>query len=124
MTNLERIFVRRGHPKHIIVAAVGGMWGLYFLWFHNWIWALATVLVSAVLGRILTRGMKEESLAQTTLGGIMLLHLHPLNLLVQVAGFALLVYGVWIHSTIYIMAAASLILLGHSWGWHKVNDAL
>jgi hypothetical protein len=124
MSFLQRAIVRRGHPKHIIVSAVGAIWGFYFLWFHNWIWALAAVLLSGFAGRMLTLGMKEESLAQTTLGKIMLLHLNPVNLIIQIVGSCVLVYGIWTHSVIYVMAAVSIILLGHSWGWHKVNEAL
>jgi hypothetical protein len=124
MTFLEKAFVRRGHPKHIIVAIVAAIWGFYFLWIHNWIGALAAALLSAIIGRILTQGLREENLAQTTLGKIMLLHLHPLNLIVQIVGSILLIYGTWIRSEICIMAAVSIILLGHLWGWHQVNDAL
>jgi hypothetical protein len=124
MTFLERAFVRRGHPKNVIVAVVGAIWGLYFLWIHDWIWALATVVLSAAVARFLTYGIREENLAQTTLGKIMLLHLHPMNLIVQTAGFGLLIYSIWTHSAILVMAAVSIILFGHLWGWHKVNDAL
>jgi uncharacterized membrane protein YesL len=76
------------------------------------------------LGLVVTMGMNEEQLAQTTLGRILLLHLHPLNLLLQVGGFSVLLYGFWVHSGLYIIFAISLILLGHMWGWHKVNAAL
>jgi hypothetical protein len=124
MTYVERMIVRRGHPKHIIVGIVAFLWVAYFLWQHNWIWAAAVVVLSAVLGRLSTSGTKEETLAQTLLGKIMLLHLHPVNLTLQTAGFALFLYGVWMHSTLYIMAATSMVFLGHMWGWHKVSDAL
>jgi hypothetical protein len=124
MTYVERMIVRRGHPKHIIVGIVAFLWVVYFLWQHNWIWAAAVVVLSAVLGRLSTSGTKEETLAQTLLGKIMLLHLHPVNLTLQLAGFALLLYGVWVHSTLYTMAAASMVFLGHMWGWHRVNEAL
>ncbi len=90
MTYVERMIVRRGHPKHIIVGIVAFLWVIYFLWQHNWIWAAAVVVLSAVLGRLSTSGAKEETLAQTLLGKIMLLHLHPVNLTLQMAGFALL----------------------------------
>jgi hypothetical protein len=124
MTYVERMIVRRGHPKHIIIGIVAFLWAVYFLWQHNWIWAAAIVVLSAVLGRLSTSGTKEETLAQTLLGKIMLLHLHPVNLTLQMAGFALLLYGIWMHSTPYIMAATSMVFLGHMWGWHKVNEAL
>ena len=124
MTYMERMVIRRGHPKHIIVGIVGFLWFVYFLWQHDWTWALAVAVLSVVMGRLLMAGTKDESLAPTLLGKIMLLHLHPMNLSVQIVGFALLFYGIWLHSTIYIMVATSLVFLGHMWGWHKVNEAL
>jgi hypothetical protein len=124
MTYMERMVIRRGHPKHIIVGIVGFLWFVYFIWQHDWAWAVAVAVLSVVMGRLLTSGTKDESLASTLLGKIMLLHLHPMNLSVQIAGFAVLFYGIWFHSTIYIMLATSIVLLGHMWGWHKVNEAL
>ena len=113
MTYMERMVIRRGHPKYIIVGIVGFLWFVYFLWQHDWTWALAVAVLSVVMGRLLTSGTKDESLAPTLLGKIMLLHLHPMNLSVQIVGFALLFYGIWLHSTIYIMVATSLVFLGH-----------
>jgi hypothetical protein len=124
MTYFERTMVRHGHPRHIILRIVGFTWAIYFLWRHDWIWASAAVLISVALGAILTPRNREESLAQTTLGKIMLLHLHPANVMLQLTGFALLLYGVWVHSSILILAAGSLILAGHMWGWQKVSGAL
>jgi hypothetical protein len=124
MTYLEKAIIRRGHPKHIILGMVGFLWAVYFLWQHDWAWALGVVLASAILGRVLTSGTREERLAQTVLGKIMLLHLHPMNLTVQVAGFGILLYGVWIHTLMHVLVGTSLVLLGHMWGWHRVNEAL
>lgn len=124
MTYMERMVIRRGHPKHIIVGIVGFLWFVYFLWQHDWKWALSTAVLSAIVGRLATSGTKDETLASTLLGRIMLLHLHPMNFSVQIAGFALLFYGIWFHSTVYIMVATSIVMLGHMWGWHRVNEAL
>lgn len=124
MTYLERAVIRRGHPKQIILGIVGLVWTVYFLWHHDWAWAVGAVLASAILGRVVTGGTREENLAQTLLGKITLLHLHPMNMTVQFVRFGVLLYGVWIHALMHILVGASLILLGHMWGWHKVNEAL
>jgi hypothetical protein len=68
--------------------------------------------------------MHEEQLAQTTLGKISLLHLHPMNVLLQSIGFAVLLCSFWIHSAMYVLLAISVILIRHIWGWHRVNEAL
>jgi hypothetical protein len=124
MTLLERAAVRHGHPRHIIVAYLSFAWLIYFLWVHNWLAGSIAVCAGIILGRILTLNVQEEVLGGTTLGKIMLLHLHPLNLSLQLAGLATLVYGVWFHSGMWIMLAMTVIMIGHMWGWHKVNEAL
>jgi hypothetical protein len=60
MTYVERMIVRRGHPKHIIVGIVAFLWVVYFLWQHNWIWAAAAVVLSAVLGWLPKSGTKRR----------------------------------------------------------------
>ncbi|HEV2490854.1 MAG TPA: hypothetical protein VGT03_13695 [Candidatus Acidoferrales bacterium] len=124
MSYFEREMLHHAHPKQIIFRMIGAIWALYFLWLHNWVWVLAVILITEIIGRTLSRGMNEESMAQTTWGKIMLIHLHPLNLLVQIAGGVVLIYAVWMHSGIYIMAATTIILIGHLWGWHRVSEAL
>jgi uncharacterized membrane protein YesL len=77
-----------------------------------------------ILARVVTWRMHEEDLAQTTLGKILLLHLHPMNVVLQTLGIVTLFFGFWEHSAMYLMFGTSLILLGHMWGWRKVHQAL
>lgn len=123
-TFLEHVVLHRGHPRFMIASMAGAIWAFYFLWMHAWIPAATSVVVSLLLGWILTINLKEALFARTVLGKIMLLHLHPVNLTIQLLAGAYLVYGVWTHSAIAIMAASSAILAGHLWGWDKVHDAL
>jgi hypothetical protein len=123
MSTLERMTLRHAHPRYLLVAYIALLWAFYFLWEHLWIYALAAVVLGIILSRVVTLGVKEENLAQTTLGQIMLLHLHPANIVLQICGAVLVAYGVWIHSAIYILAAISVSLAGHMWGWHRVSEA-
>jgi len=124
MTFFERSVVRSGHPRRVIIGVITLMWLLYSLWLHDGAWALLSVLVGVPLGALATTGMSVEELAQTTMGKILLLHLHPANVVLQTIGFAALLYGFWLHSAALILAAISVLLLGHMFGWHKVNHAL
>lgn len=124
MTFFERSVVRSGHPRRIVVGVITLMWVLYSLWFHLWAWAAVALVVGAAVGALATRGMLVDELAQTVLGKILLLHLHPVNVALQSFGFAVLLYSFWMHSTVLMLLAISLILLGHMFGWHKVNQAL
>jgi hypothetical protein len=123
MTLLQKAVLRSGHPRRVIVGVVSLIWVLYFLWFHNWVWAVTVLAVGVVMGATATLGMHEDQLAQTTLGKILLLHLHPVNMVLQGTGVVLLFYSAWAHSGVGILAAVSLILLGHLRGWHRVNEA-
>jgi hypothetical protein len=124
LTYAQRAILRRGHPRYIIIDLVGGIWTFYLLWMHNWIWAIAILYICAIVGTVATAKVNLRKLASTKLGKIMLLHLHPANIVIQLGGVGALVYGVWMHSPIIIMTAASVILIGHLWGWHNVHDAL
>ena len=124
MSFFEKMVVRSGHPRRIIVGVITMIWMFYFLWFHVWIWATVALIVGVTLGMLATVGMHEEELAKTTLGKILLLHLHPFNVVLQAAGFSGLLYSFWAHSGVCMLMAISTILLGHMWGWHKVNEAL
>lgn len=124
MTFLQEFMVSRGHPRQIIVHVVGGIWAVYFLWLHNWMWALAFFAIAELISEMLSTETEAETLSQTTLGKIMILHANPVNFSIQVIGGGLLVYFVWVHSVTGIMFAISVILLGHYAGWSKVNPAL
>ena len=123
LTAIERAVVRRGHPRAMIVHLVGAIWAFYFLWVHNWIFAVVTVVVSGILGRILTTRMNTTLYARTVFGKLMLVHLNPFNVIVQLVGCAYLLYGVWTHAAVPIMIARSVVLIGHLWGWKRVHDA-
>lgn len=124
MSFLEQRFVRAAHPRRIIVQTVGWLWAAYFLWLHNWIWAAGALVLAMLVGVIAAPIGSTENLAGTTLGKLALLHMHPANLSVQSLGLLLLIYGLWMHSEVVIMLAFSVIMLGHLWGWNRVNEAL
>jgi len=123
MTLMERHILRHGHPRHMIVAVVTVIWSTYFFWQHELAFALWTIAGGVILARIVTFGMDEAQLAQTTLGKILLLHLHPANVILQSLGYALAMFGVWEHQAVLIMAGTTMVFLGHMWGWHKVSAA-
>jgi hypothetical protein len=124
MNFFERSVVRSGHPRRIIVGVITLIWVLYSLWFHFWAWAAVALVVGLAFGVLATAGMNVEELGQTMLGKILLLHLHPANVALQTFGFGILLYSFWAHSTVVMLLAISVILLGHVFGWHKVNHAL
>jgi hypothetical protein len=116
--------ISRGHPRQIILHIVGGIWAVYFLWRHEWMWALGCFAIAELISEMLSTQIGAETLAQTTLGKLMILHANPVNFFVQLAGGVFLLYCIWMHSLTGIMAAISVILLGHFVGWNKVNSAL
>ena len=81
-------------------------------------------LVMNTVGLLSTRKINYAELAQTTWGKIALLHLHPLNLLVQTTGVVFLVAGLLQQDTLTIMAGVTLIYIGHFYGWSRVHPAL
>lgn len=100
------------------------MWFTYTFWNHDWVAAIAVVLVTRVIALYSVINIDTEAFAQTTLGKVGLLHLNPVNLSVQLVGSLGLLYGLWEHSTEWILGGLSVVLLGHLFGWSQVDSRL
>lgn len=122
-TWLERLTLRKFHPRKIFFDLASGMWAVYFLWYQDWQRALLVGLTISLLGYISVWNVDVEKMSETPLGKLALLHLHPFNLITQLIGLVPLVYGIWIHSTEYILGGLSIVMIGHAYGWWKVNSA-
>jgi hypothetical protein len=122
MEALKRHVLRKAHPTKIFIDTAAWMWAVYFLWANQWLPAFLIILTASTASYVLVRRTNPERMATSTLGRIALLHLHPANLVVQIASLVPLLYGIWTHSGIYILAGLTLLFLGHVWGWDKVDE--
>lgn len=121
MTFIERIMVQHANPVKLVLETVGIIWAVYFLWQQNLLWAIIFGIGLPSLGTILAWGKNEEQLSKTALGKVMLTHAHPLNFFFHLAGYISLVYGVWIHSPLFILVGITAIIIGHLWGWERLE---
>lgn len=121
MTGLQRYILRRSHPTSIFIEAVGYIWVAFYLWNHLAVEAILALLFSRLIANVVAFRADTDALAQTSVGRIALLHLQPLNMLVQLAGLVGIVYGLWGRETRTILAGLSIMLLGHLVGWAGVD---
>ena len=121
---MQKYVLLRAHPRKIFLDVAALMWEVYFLWNQNWQAALAIFLVMNTVGLLPVRKVNTEALAQTILGKLALLHLQPMNLLVQLTGAVFSVIGLLAHDGLTIMAGVTLLYIGHFYGWSKVHPAL
>lgn len=123
-TLIERYALRRFHPRRIAADMVSSMWAVYFLWNHDWRAALIVAVVISTVAQVTVRRTDPEAMSETLLGKLALLHLHPFNMALQLVGVVALIYGLWLHSTEYILGALSLVAAGHTVGWTQVDARL
>jgi hypothetical protein len=121
LSPMEKWVLRRAHPVAVIVDLGTLVWSVYFLWWHNWIAALAIGLAGRMVSVLLVRNSRLEEIAETTWGRLALLHLHPVNLVIQSAAVLLAIWGIWAHSDLIIISGVTLLIWGHAFGWNKVN---
>ena len=121
---LRKYFLMRFHPRKIIFDTVGAIWSVYFLWNNNWQYSLISFVGMGLIGFYFTRNINPELMSQSTIGRIGLIHAHPINLSLNVLGLFFLVYGIWMHEVLSILIGLSVIILGHFFGWSKVNSKL
>jgi len=110
---LRKIALQHLIPQYLIFDGLGFGWAFYFVWQHQVILALASVIVLPLIGTFLVRKENKEAYAKTMLGKFALSHLAPWSIIFHVLGYAVLIYSLWIHSGFYIFLAISFILLGH-----------
>ena len=109
----RKILLQHAIPQYLIFDGLGSVWALYFVWQHQVILALVSLVVLGSVAQLLVLKKNEEAYADTFLGRLMLSHLAPWSIVFHTLGYAVFGYGFWIHSGFYILLAGSLILLGH-----------
>ena len=109
----RRIALQHLIPQYLIFDTLGFGWAFYFIWQHQIILAVGSVIILPLIGSLLVRKKDEEAYANTPGGRFALSHLGLWSIIFHIPGYAVLVYGFWIHSGFYILLAVSLILLGH-----------
>src|SRR5207237_8077357 len=94
---LRRFMLQHAHPMKFVAEILGVMWGIYFLWTHNWIGAVVSSVV-LFFGSTLALWHKPiDDLAETPLGRIMLGYTNPLNFILYNLSALPVIYGVWTH---------------------------
>ena len=109
----SKIALQHAIPQYLIFDGLGFVWAFYFIWQHQLILALVSVIVLPLIGTLLVLKKNEEAYANTPLGRFALSHLAPWSFVFHFLGYAVLVYSFWVHSGFYILLAGSFILLGH-----------
>jgi fatty acid desaturase len=120
----ERYVLMRAYPTSIVLDLAAMVWSVYFLLEHNWQAAIGIVLVERLLSFSLLYRVNVKAMGETTLGRLALLHLHPINLLLQTVGLGIGVWGLWVQSAVYILVGVTLVIVGHAFGWSRVHPKL
>lgn len=123
-SRLERLMLMRFHPRCQVFSSIGVIWSVYFLYNYDWPKALMAAVVFIALGMTSVLGVKFDEFAETTLGRLALLHTHTGNLFIQLIGLVPSVYGIWTHSVEFTLIGLSIVIIGHVFGWDKVDRRL
>ncbi len=121
---VESYVVRNSHPISIYFQVIGSIWFAFYFWNHLWVEAILSYLASRAVGALAVSRLDVKMLAQTLLGRLGLLHLEGSNLVLQLAGLIVLLYGLWSHEVRMLLTGISVILLGHTQGWSRVDPRL
>jgi hypothetical protein len=119
---LERFALRCFHPRAIFIEMAGFIWSIYYFCIYQWQTALSVFVLALVLALFSVMDTSPQKLSQTTIGKIGLLHLHPMNLTIRFIGAVILLYGIWQRSLEFTLGGLSVLFLGHTFGWAKVDS--
>jgi hypothetical protein len=118
---IKRYTLKRFHPRAIFIDSAAILWVGYYLWFQMWQHALIVYIMGRFIGTLSVLNIDPDKMAQTYLGRIGLLHLHPLNFATQAIGLYFFFSGLWYHLGLLMILGLSLIFLGHVFGWGRVS---
>jgi hypothetical protein len=114
-----RLMLEHAHPVKFVAEILGIMWGAYFLWNHNWIGAVTSSVILFLGSTIALWKEPIEDLAETSLGRIMLVYATPANFAIYNLSALPVIYGLWTHQGLYVVAGYSLMLMPHLWAWKR-----
>lgn len=121
---MERLALRRAHPRRIFFDMAALPWEIYYLWQGRWGVALTLFVMGSVVSMISASDADYAKMAETTLGKIALLHLRPVNVFFQLLGMVFLVQGLITHNAQSMLLGATSVFVGHIAGWGKVHASL
>src|SRR5881628_3039854 len=111
--------LQHAHPAKFVAEILGIIWGIYFLWIHNWIGAVISSAILFLGSTIALWNKPVENLAETALGRIMLVYATLPNFVIYNLSALPVIYGLWTHQGLYVVAGYSLLLLPHLWSWKR-----
>jgi hypothetical protein len=127
---LQKAVVRHAHPVSFILNILGLLWGGFFLWSHQVLWAVLCLVLAPTIGHLV--GLKDRSyllMARSQLNTfqkLLIYHADLRNLLFHVIALGLFLWGAWSHAPLILLGAFSFVLLGHMFPWwkHKREEQL
>ena len=111
--------LQHAHPAKFVAEILGIISCTYFLWLHNWIGAVITGVILFLGSTIALWNKPVENLAETALGKIMLVYATPSNFMIYNVSALPVIFGLWTHQVLYVLAGYSLLLLPHLWAWKR-----
>ena len=114
---IYRLMLLHAHPAKFIAEILGAIWSAYFLWQHNWIGAVIVSVVGFLLSTLLVWKQPIDQLKTTSLGKFMAVYSTPSNFLLYNLSALPVIYGLWLHDSVFILIGISILLLPHLWAW-------
>ncbi len=123
VTLFENALVQHAYPPKLILDTLAVMWSGYYLWQGEFAFAMVALGALAALGTYTTLGINKAALMDTAFGQYCLMAKNPVTFVAVVAGYVGALYGLWVHSTFYLLGGISLIGVGRLIGWKAMFKA-
>ena len=110
-----KYILSHAHPVKFIAEVLGIISSAYFLWLHNWAWAIIASVSFFLFSTLFlwNRSVDLEHIASTPLGRIMLTYTTPVSFFLYNFSAVPLIYGLWTHNIFTIMLAILVLLVPH-----------
>lgn len=120
---IRKYLLLHAHPTKFVAEILGVIFSVYFLWNHNLTAAVIASIAFFLLSSLLlwNKPINLNSLAESPLGRGMLIYSTPFRFFLYNFSVLPLIYGLWVHKSLYIIIAIVILFSPHLWGWEKLR---
>jgi hypothetical protein len=122
LQDADRLLYHQIHPLKLLTDGIAGFAGLYPLWRHELVLALAIIAIPpAIVSFALVRFVDLDGYRRSAFGRYLARYMTPLTQAVRFLGYVLMAAGAWFHLWYAIPTGLLVILL--AWLRGKISPA-
>ncbi len=119
MSFWDKLVLQNAHPAKMAFNVMGIIWALYYAWYNVAALAVIAGVVFLVLGSVIVSLDDPRKFSDTMRGQMVMAMNNPVSIVLELLGYGVLFYAVWVHSGVLVLCAVSTFALSRAYAGIK-----